>query len=129
MARSVLILLLLCNYLLVVGAGLVNRPEAPRYSAAHPYVHSVTCQPQNYLRLDCFGTCNGDQHALDKATKPLTPQQVLTMVKGIDLHCLEESPLVLREPRYRCLVAYAVTPTPGIPGGFPGALYSPPRRG
>jgi hypothetical protein len=127
--RSVLILLLLCNYLLVVGAGLVNRPEPPRYTAAHPYVHSATCQQQNYLRLDCFGTCNGDQHALDKNTKPLTPQQVLTMVKGIDLHCLEVSPVVLRQPPFRGPVTYAAAPAPAVPSGFPGALYCPPRRG
>jgi hypothetical protein len=128
MLRSCLICLLLCNYLLVVGAGMVNRPERPRYSAAHPYAHSATCQQQNYLRLDCFGTCNGDQHALDKSTKPLTPQQVLTVIKGIDVHYLIAT-VIFIQPIFRCPAAYAAELEPRVPAGFAGLVYSPPRRG
>jgi hypothetical protein len=128
MLRSWLVFLLLCNYLLVVGAGLVNRPEPPRYTAAHPYVHSATCQQQNYLRLDCFGTCNGDQHALDKSAKPPTAQQVLTLSKGIDLHCLTTS-IVIRKPQFRRPLPVAEELAQLLPAGFGSQLYAPPRRG
>ncbi|RYU84344.1 hypothetical protein [Hymenobacter persicinus] len=128
MLRSWLILLLLCNYLLVVGAGLVNRPEAPRYTAAHPYVHSHACQQQNYLRLDCFGTCNGDQHALDKQQKAPTSQQLLTMSKGIDLHCLT-TPILISRPRFGRLPLVAAELVQPLATGFGTRLDFPPRRG
>ena len=61
--RSPLALLLVFHYLLTVVLGGVwamrAREEAP--TAAHPYVHSVLCQTHNYLRLDCFDSCNGEQ--------------------------------------------------------------------
>ncbi|HEX8349625.1 MAG TPA: hypothetical protein VF598_06675 [Hymenobacter sp.] len=90
MTRLVLVWLLLTNYLLVVGAGLVNRPEQPRYSAAHPYKHSKECQQHNYLRLDCFGTCNGDQHAVDGKTPREAAQHLLLTAKAVDSHYLPE---------------------------------------
>lgn len=128
MLRSCLVFLLLCNYLLVVGAGLVNRPEPPRYSAAHPYVHQHDCQQNNYLRLDCFSTCNGDQHALSKNAKPLTPQQLLTLAKGIDLHYLVPAVRVVH-PQFRFARVFAPALVPAVPAGFSGLLYSPPRQG
>jgi len=52
MFRTLLTWLLLLNYLLVVGVGLlVSRPPEPLFTAAHPYVHSKECQQRNYLRL------------------------------------------------------------------------------
>ncbi|TPG66383.1 hypothetical protein [Hymenobacter nivis] len=87
MRRSLLAFLLLANYLLVVGAGLVaSRPEVPRFSAAHPYVHSKACQQGNYLRLDCFEHCNGAQAA--QAQPPTgTGLHFLAQLKGLDVHC------------------------------------------
>lgn len=87
MRRSLLAFLLLANYLLVVGAGLVvSRPEVPRFSAAHPYVHSLDCQRHNYLHLDCFERCNGAQAA--RATPPTgTGLHFLAQLKGLDVHC------------------------------------------
>ncbi|SHI69128.1 hypothetical protein SAMN02745146_1401 [Hymenobacter daecheongensis DSM 21074] len=128
MLRSVLVLLLLCPYLLVVCAGLVNRPEPPRYTAAHPYVHSKTCQQQNYLRLDCFSTCNGDQPTLTKNIKPLTPHQLLTLSKGIDLHCLTAS-VVLPNAVFRRARNFGPGIILRVQTGFEGKLYAPPRRG
>jgi len=130
LARSLLVFLLLCNYLLVVGAGLVNRPEASRYSASHPYVHSSSCQQQNYLRLDCFDTCNGDQaHLLRHDKNHETPQHLLSTLKALDLHCLTDAvslaaaaPLAGRPPASPARPAAA-------PTGFQGEIYSPPRRG
>ncbi|WP_345112553.1 hypothetical protein [Hymenobacter algoricola] len=128
MTRSLLVLLLLCNYLLVVGAGLVNRPEQSRYSASHPYVHSSTCQQQNYLRLDCFDTCNGDQTHLLQHKNKQTPQHLLSTLKALDLHCLAETVNVGRIP---FSVSRSLAPAPFVAGttDFQGEIYSPPRRG
>ncbi|UOQ72472.1 hypothetical protein [Hymenobacter cellulosilyticus] len=128
MLRSWLVLLLLANYLLVVGAGLVNRPQAPRYSAAHPYTHSADCQQKHYLMVDCFDTCNGDQHVVQKRTASQNAQHLLTIMKGIDVHCLVE-PI--------CLTPFYVSSEPRLPAelhqqvptGFAALVYAPPRRG
>ncbi|TGE19869.1 hypothetical protein [Hymenobacter elongatus] len=128
MLRSWLVLLLLANYLLVVGAGLVNRPELPRYSAAHPYVHSHNCQQKHYLMVDCFDRCNGDQQAIQKRSAPETAKNLLSVVKGIDVHCLTET--VRISPIY-----YASQPTPPVAAapavstGFQAEFYSPPCQG
>jgi hypothetical protein len=61
--RAFLALLLVCHYLLtgVLGSAWATLAREPAPSAQHPYVHSVLCQTHNYLRLDCFDQCNGDQ--------------------------------------------------------------------
>ncbi|TGE27116.1 hypothetical protein [Hymenobacter metallicola] len=128
MLRFWLVLLLLANYLLVVGAGLVNRPEAPRYSAAHPYVHSADCQQKHYLMVDCFDQCNGDQLEIHKRTAGQNAQHLLLVSKGVDAHCLGETvqvPLghypttsLLPAARHEAVIA-----------GYRALLDAPPRRG
>ena len=88
MLRALLAVLLLANYLLVVGAGLVaGRPEPPRFSAAHPYVHSLECQRRNYLHLDCFEHCNGEQQEAKVKLPTGTGLHFLARLKGLDVHC------------------------------------------
>ena len=87
MLRLSLTWLLLLNYLLVVGAGLVvSRPAPPLFSAAHPYVHSKDCQQHNYLRLDCFEHCNGDQRHATAKLPTGTGLHYLAQLKGLDVH-------------------------------------------
>ncbi|MCB2407107.1 hypothetical protein [Hymenobacter lucidus] len=128
MLRFWLVLLLLTNYLVVVGAGLVNRPEAPRYSAAHPYQHSHDCQQKHYLMLDCFDQCNGDQQAIQKQAAGKTAQHLLSVLKGIDVHCLSETAAVT-PIYYSTQMALPAAATPAVPVGFQAAFYPPPRRG
>ena len=91
MLRSLLAVLLLANYLLVVGAGLVvERAEAPTFSIEHPYVHSRHCQHQNYLRLDCFEQCNGRQQTAATKLPAGTGLHFLAQLKGLDVHCAAE---------------------------------------
>ncbi|MEJ7659031.1 MAG: hypothetical protein WKG07_05085 [Hymenobacter sp.] len=88
MLRTLLTWLLLLNYLLVVGVGLlVSRPPEPYFSATNPYVHSKECQQHNYLRLDCFEHCNGDQHAIKPNLPTGTGLHYLAQLKGLDVHC------------------------------------------
>lgn len=72
--RSHLVLLLLLNYLTVVLAGSWTALREPASTEAHPYVHSVECQRQNYLRLDCFDDCNGQQLLATRLPKGMTDQ-------------------------------------------------------
>ncbi|MCB2376155.1 hypothetical protein LGH70_01065 [Hymenobacter sp. BT635] len=128
MLRSWLVLLLLTHYLLVVGAGLVNRPEAPRYSAAHPYTHSADCQQQHYLRVDCFDTCNGDQQVVQKRTAAENTRHMLSVLKSIDVHCLTEA-VEVRLYSYSIPQVVPVTAAEAMPAGFQTSFYPPPRRG
>lgn len=128
MLRYLLLLLLLLPYLGGIGAGLVGRPEAAGPTAAHPYVHSAACQHENYLRLDCFDTCNGDQSAVEAQTKNTTPAQLLASAKSIDLHCLSEMPR-LQAVRFRQFVVYQPAAEPAVPAGIRLIPEQPPRRG
>lgn len=127
MLRTWLVLLLLTHYLLVVGAGLVGRPEPPRQRAAS-YVHSLDCQQKHYLQLDCFDHCNGEQYARPKPGSHDTLAHFLSTLKGLDVHCLTaEVPQVA----FRGFATQAESQAPvlPVPAGFRAAPYAPPRRG
>ncbi|NML65050.1 hypothetical protein HHL22_07510 [Hymenobacter sp. RP-2-7] len=130
MLRPLLTLLLLLNYLLVVGAGvLVSRPAAPRYTAAHPYVHSAECQRNHYLRLDCFERCNGDQAAAHPAPRHSAPH-LLALLKGLDEHCPAPTALGVARPAklasYQAPARYPLARPTDLPIGFAGRDPRPP---
>lgn len=131
--RSLLAVLLLANYLLMVGAGLcVSRPAAPAFSAAHPYRHSVKCQQHNYLRLDCFEHCNGEpQHKARVKLPTGAGLHFLAQLKGLDVHCPAGAVVPLPVSVVFAAVgarrALAAVPAPGP--GFGGRSYPPPKRG
>ena len=117
--RSPLAFFLVLHYLLtgVLGGAwaTITREEAP--TAAHPYVHSVLCQTHNYLRLDCFDSCDGEQSgqflkklvAGDDASAG-SPQS--SKVKAqLDQHLLAEPAFVPVAPGY----ARAICPTRLLP--------------
>ena len=130
MLRSLLAALLLANYLLVVGAGLgVSRPEAPRFSEARPYVHSLECQRHNYLRLDCFERCNGEQAAPAKWPAG-TGLHFLAQLKGLDVHCaFGESRACVRGPARACPARVAAGGPGASTAGFERQEYPPPCGG
>lgn len=128
MLRSVLIWLLLLNYLLVVGAGLVGRPE-PRPQRATAYLHSADCQQRHYLQLDCFDHCNGEQYATRKPDFSKTPLHFLSTLKGLDVHCLTAATPVLVAAVFRTPKPTAPCLLPAVPAGFEQELYAPPRHG
>ncbi|RSK35230.1 hypothetical protein [Hymenobacter metallilatus] len=128
MLRHCLTLLLLLPYLLGLSAGLVGRPEPVGPTAAHPYVHSAECQRQNYLRLDCFDTCNGDQYAVQAQCKTNTAAQLLASFQSIDLHCLPELPGVQPMRVQWLLARYQPLPPRQPLAGLAAAIYQPPRQ-
>lgn len=130
MLRSLLIWLLLLNYLLVVGAGLVvSRPPEPPFSAAHPYVHSPDCQQHNYLRLDCFERCNGDQRAVHRPVPTGTGLHYLAQLKGLDVHFAAAPVAALVPPLAWASRAQHPAPAPVAWPAWAGLSdYPPPRR-
>lgn len=131
MLRLLLTWLLLLNYLLVVGVGLlVSRPPEPRYTAAHPYVHSRQCQQQHYLRLDCFEQCNGDQPKI-RHQPTGTGLHYLAQLKGLDVHLLDGSRLRPANSAYRSQYRPVHQPglVPTVRVGYGGMMERPPCRG
>ena len=129
MLRPLLTWLLLLNYLLVVGAGLVvSRPPEPLFSAAHPYVHSTECQQHNYLRLDCFERCNGDQRAAHRPVPTGTGLHYLAQLKGLDVHFLAASRALPTSPAWRGHYGRGYRPgsVPAVRAGFGGMTERPP---
>jgi hypothetical protein len=128
MLRTCLVLLLLTHYLLVVGAGLVGRPEPVRQRAVD-YVHSLDCQQQHYLQLDCFDHCNGEQYTTAKPGQHQSLPQLLTTLKGLDLHCLLTTSRPNVPPVGDTIDVRTTALVLPIPAGFSATLYAPPRRG
>lgn len=128
MLRSLLVLLLLANYLLVVGAGLVERP-ARAIDRPFAYVHSSDCQLRHTLRLACFDDCNGVQYTVKKTGERPPLQQLLTSLKGLDTHCLPELRVVFARPVFRCAEPRLAARVAGVAVGHRGEIELPPRRG
>lgn len=129
MSRSLLVLLLLLNYLLVVCASVGGR-AAPPVARAYGYLHRPDCQLQNAWRGgSCFDDCNGVQYHVHKGHKTVPLQQLLTSLKGVDLHCLPAGETGVGSP----LAVLAARPlsgyTVGVPTGVRGRLDDPPCRG
>lgn len=126
--RRYVTLLLLLNYLLVVGAGLVERP-ARVIDRPFAYVHSKDCQLQHTLRLACFDDCNGVQYTVKKNGERPPLQQLLTSFKGLDTHCLAECRVVFARPFFTASEARQVARGSAVSIGYRGQLELPPRRG
>ena len=126
--RPYLTLLLLLNYLLVVGAGLVERPARP-IDRPFAYVHSQDCQLRHTMRLGCFDDCNGVQYTVKKNGERLPLQQLLTSFKGLDTHCLAEWRVVFTRPVYASAATRLATGVVAVPTGHRGRIELPPRRG
>ena len=128
MLRSLLVLLLLANYLLVVGAGLVERP-ARVVDRPFAYVHSQDCQLQHTLRLACFDDCNGVQYSVKKTGERLPLQHLLASLKGLDLHCLPEAQVAFVTPVFGLVGLRTAAREAAVPIGYRGQIHLPPRRG
>ena len=127
-ARSCLVLLLLLHYLLVVGAGLVERP-ARVIDRPFDYVHSPDCQLRHTLRLACFDDCNGVQYTVKKHGERLPLTQLLTTFKGLDSHCLPEWRVAFGQPVFSPALTFSRNQAAAGPGGHRAPVELPPCRG
>ncbi|OGX82981.1 hypothetical protein [Hymenobacter glacialis] len=126
--RSHLTLLLLLNYLLVIGVGLVERPVRV-IDRPFAYVHSHDCQLQHTLRLACFDDCNGVQYQVKKTGARPPLQQLLNTLKGLDKHCLPEARMVASAPVFRLPQPRVAVCEVAVPMGHHGQIELPPCRG
>ncbi len=129
MARPLLVLPLLLNYLLVVCASATERPDR---LAARPfdYMHRPDCQQKNAWRGGaCFDDCNGVQYQVHKGHKPVPLQQLLTSLKGLDLHCLPTVAALIPAGAWRRAVCWQPASPARVPCGVRGRIEAPPRRG
>jgi hypothetical protein len=128
MPRQFLTLLLLLNYLLVVGAGLVERPARP-IDRPFAYVHSHDCQLKHTLRLACFDDCNGVQYTVKKTGERPPLQQLLHSFKGLDTHCLPEAQVLVAKPVFAFSEPRKAAREVALSVGYKGEIELPPRRG
>ena len=128
MLRQFLTLLLLLNYLLVVGAGLVERPARP-IDRPFAYVHSQDCQLQHTMRVACFDDCNRVQNTVKKTGERMPKQQLLNSFKGLDTHCLTEARVAFERPVFISPASPLAARIAAVPVGFRGQIELPPRRG
>jgi hypothetical protein len=126
--RPLLTLLLLLNYLLVVGAGLVERP-ARVIDRPFAYVHSPDCQLRHTMRLGCFDDCNGVQYTVQKNGERLPLQQLLSTFKGLDTHFLTEVRVAFARPVYNAAAPRQAARVVAVLVGYRGPIELPPRRG
>lgn len=129
--RQFIAFLLLINYLLVVGAGCVNRPEDQRERLlVQTFDDNQHYQQCRYLRMDGLETFLADALAsrYQNNTKT-TPQHLFFVVNGVDAHHLPRFtwllPAVATGPENRLAVAY----TPVVAVGINRPLYTPPWLG
>ncbi len=128
MLRPYLVLLLLLNYLLVVGAGLVARP-AQVVERPFDYEHKHDCQLINRLRVGCFDSCNGVQYQVKKQGERPTLSAVLSALKAVDAHCLPQFRELVAVTRFPRVVTRTEAGAVGIPTGYRGQVDLPPCRG
>ena len=126
--RPYLTLLLLLNYLLVVGAGLVERP-ARIIDRPFAYVHSHDCQLRHTLRVGCFDDCNGVQYTVKKNGERLPLQQQITTLKGLDTHFLPNEQAALAVPAFGFYELHSAAYEAAVPTGHRGQIELPPRQG
>ena len=126
--RPYLTLLLLLNYLLVVGVGLVERP-ARVIDRPFAYVHSSDCQLRHTMRLGCFDDCNGVQYTVKKNGERLPLQQLLSTFKGLDTHCLTDWRVAFVRLIFVSSEPRLITRGAAVPVGYRGQIELPPRRG
>lgn len=129
MPRSLLVFVLLLNYLLVVCAGASGR-ATPQAARAYSYVHHPDCQLQNAWRGgNCFDDCNGVQYHVHKGHKPVPLQQLLTSLKGVDLHCLPMEEVSVNPPIAEAAALPLARYAAGVPAGVRSHPDDPPRQG
>ena len=119
MRSPLLALFLALHYLLtgVLGGAWATRTREEAPTAARPFVHSVLCQTHNYLRLDCFDTCNGEtpgqalhQLIVGDDHSAGAPHDAKMKVQ-VDVYLLADPGFVPVQPRY----ARALQPTRLLP--------------
>ena len=129
--RSFISLLLLANYLLVVGLGCVGRTDGQPIVVIQTDEYSTDYQDKGYLRMDSLEKFLAESLAARYADAPQTERHhhILFSISAIDAHCLTATIWpVLVAP-----IAEIVSPLTHYKSTVSidacRAVYSPPWRG
>ena len=131
MFKTVLVGVLLLNYLLVVVATNITTANAVKYTRAYsaekPYVHAPDCQQRFYLQFDCFEKCNhpAELNAFDGL--PLDTY-VFLLAHGLDFHQLVPVGVNDHYSFYSVFFFSPVSP-PSVNPGFTTVPSPPPNFG
>ena len=131
--RSFMAVLLLINYLLVVAAGCVNRPEDQRERLLVQTISDgqdgQSYQECRYLRMDGLETFLAEAltNRYETATKR-PPHHLFFVINGIDAHHLPSTIWTLFAGGYQCacLIVGHVLP---VTTAVDRSLYTPPWLG
>lgn len=132
LARSWIAVLLLTNYLLLVGMGCIIRPDEPHdlvlVQTSGDSQHYQQCR---YLRMDGLEAFLAESLASRYQDTPRTPQHhLISVVIGVDAHCLPHTNEAEPLPTFAYHVAApTVTYQLVILVGIDQDVYSPPWLG
>ncbi len=128
--RSFISLLLLANYLLVVGLGCVGRTDGQAMVLIQTDEYSTDYQEKGYLRMDSLETFLTESLASRYADAPETEKHhhILCSISAIDAHCLTATIW----PTLAAPIAEIVSPLTHYQStvsiGTCRAVYSPPWK-
>jgi hypothetical protein len=129
MLRCSLALLLLINYLLVVGLGCISRPEDQQeFLLVQTSEAGKQYQECRYMRMDGLENFLLESLAsrYQKATD--TPKHnLISVVSGVDSHCLPGTQWPMHEPIYADEIKPLIVGQYAIPPGYGHIIPIPPR--
>ena len=129
MLRSPLAFLLLLNYLLVVGLGCISRPEDQQeFVMVQTSEVGRQYQECRYMRMDGLENFLLESLASRYQRTSDTPKHhLISVVSGIDTHCLPSTQWLMHEPAYTDAGKPQIAGQYTIPSGYGYTRHIPPR--
>lgn len=131
LSRSWIALLLLTNYLMIVGMGCVNRPE-DRHELLLIRTSSDGQRDQQcrYLRMDGLEAFLAEALTSRYQNAPETPKHhLISVVTGIDAHYMPNLVWPIIPPAYEAIAMPSASYQSTGSSGINRAVYPPPRIG
>lgn len=131
LTRSVLALLLLVNYLLVVGLDCVSRPEdQPERLLVQTEVAGQTYHECRYMRMDGLEAFLNEALASRYQTSSDAPlHHLISIVYAVDAHCLPSLTWLVLPPVIRANAPTFDACQPAICAGVSQMIVPPPQLG
>lgn len=130
-ARSWIAVLLLTNYLMIVGIGCMNRPEDQHklvlIRTSNDGQHYQQCR---YIRMDGLEAFLTEALASRYQNAPETPKHhLISVVYGVDAHYVPDVVWPLITPTFRLAAIPLISYQSASSSGISRAVYPPPRLG
>ncbi len=131
LSRSWIAILLLTNYLMIVGMGCMTRPEDQHelvlVRTSEDGQHYQQCR---YLRMDGLEAFLNEALASRYQNAPETPKHhLISVVHGVEAHHLPNMVWPLSTPSYQLAAIPLISYQSASSSGIDRAKYPPPRLG